>query len=355
MNILYPQSISEAGELAAKAARDRTALFPAGSLSRLSNAVDLKQEGPQVLSCARLKNIEVEPDNLLAIAEAGLTPDEVDVALRPTGLYWPVSGLSRRTLGAVMAEGAIGAETMAHGAMPDWILGASFITASGTLAESGGRTLKNVSGYDYTRLAWRSFGRLGLCVRFILKLIPRPPQSRIFEVTAEGADVLANLAHNIIMSKMSPEALRISYHPRKSSLLVWFAGFPEVVEARRAQLQAMAAPQKIIESEGSSAFWRGHEREWSPVETDVVALMGSRKALLDAAETFARKKAALAADLDLGGGRAYLKFEDGVSGEGLAKTFGLTFDRFSAGGPVYKRLKGALDPHGLFFNERAAQ
>ncbi len=80
--------------------------------------------------------------------------------------------------------------------------------------------------------------------------------------------------------------------------------------------------------------------------------MAKRRNLLETAKTFAAKKAVLEADLDLGGGRAYFKLEDGVSGEGLAKTFGLAFDRFTPAGLVYERLKKGLDPGDLFFPDR---
>jgi FAD/FMN-containing dehydrogenase len=359
MQVLYPQSIEEATSLMARAARDGQGVIPAGSLSRLEHSLNLKKDGPSIISTARLKTIaSVEPGNLLVIAEAGLTPDELDEILLPTGLYWPVTGLGRRTLGAIMAEGALGAETMARGSMPDWVLGASFITAEGKLVASGGRTLKNVAGYDYTRLAWRSFGRLGLCVRFILKLIPRPPRNPVVELPCASAAEAASLAQNIILNKMGAEALRITYSRYTSSLLVWLAGFPEAVAAQKGQLEAMAAKREIKVHDDGQAFWREHAKAWQPEQPGLVPLMGKRRALLDLAKNFAANRASLDADIDLGGGRASLKFEEGVSGEGLAKTFGLTFDRFTPAGPLYERLKKGLDPKGLFFpaaKERGAQ
>lgn len=353
MNVISPQSVEEAKSVVAKAAADGLGVIPAGTLSRLEHAINLKKEGPIIVSTAGLKKIaSIEPDNLLAVAEAGLTADEVDEALKPTGLYWPVSGLGRRTLGAIMAEGAIGAETMARGAMQDWVLGASFITAEGKLVESGGRTLKNVTGYDYTRLAWRSFGRLGLCVRFILKLIPRPPLNPVLEVATDSAAHAAALASDIIVTRLGVEGLRISYSPYKSTLSVWLAGFPEVVAAKKERLESMAGSASITVHDDGQAFWREWAKDWSPVDPTVLPLIGKRKGLLETAEAFSAKKAALSADIDVGGGRAYFKLEEGVSGEGLAKTFGLTFDRFSASGAVYERLKKGLDPKGLFFPDQ---
>lgn len=336
--------------MVAQAAGERQPVIPAGSLSRLEHTLDLKKGRALVLSTAKLKQIvSVEPDNLLAIAEAGLTPDEIDEALAPTGLYWPVTGLGRRSLGAIMAEGSLGAESMARGSMLDWVLGSSFISAQGKLVESGGRTLKNVTGYDYTRLAWRSFGRLGLCVRFILKLIPRPAQNPVLEIACENAAEAAALGRDIILSKMAPEGLRIDYSRYKSSLLVWLAGFPEVVAAKQAELRTMAEGGEIKIHENGQAFWRERAVIWNPVDPARVALIGKRQALLNLAKNFADNRASLDADIDLGGGRAYLKMEEGVSGEGLAKTFGLTFDRFTPKGPVYERLKKGLDPENLFF------
>jgi FAD/FMN-containing dehydrogenase len=229
------------------------------------------------------------------------------------------------------------------------VLGTTFITHEGQVVKSGGRTLKNVTGYDYTRLPWRSFGRLGLCAGFILKLIPRPPQSLVLEIAPESPATAAALAHNIIVNKVAPSALRLLYSPSATSLLVWLEGFPEVVAAQKALLESMAAPAQITLHSAAQTFWRGHTDNWPALDPAVTALMGKRRALLAAAETFIAKKAALSANIDLGGGRAYLKFEEGVSGDGLAKTFGLAFDKFSPGGALYDRLKKGLDPKGRFF------
>ncbi|UQZ88677.1 hypothetical protein C4J81_05450 [Deltaproteobacteria bacterium Smac51] len=352
INIQYPQTIEEAGTIVAKAAGDLMSVVPAGHLTRLHDSPAVSRAVAVVLSTRDLTRVvSVEPDNLLAIVEAGLTPDEVDEALKPTGLYWPVTGLGQRTLGAIMAEGALGVETMARGSMLDWVLGSSFITAEGKLVESGGRTLKNVTGYDYTRLAWRSFGRLGLCVRFILKLIPRPAMNPVLEVAVDKPADGAALAREIILSKMGPEALRLDYSPNGAALLVWLAGFPEVVAAKKAKVEEMAGSRTITVHDDGRAFWSERSKKWPASTPAISGFMGSRQAVLDMAGKLGGGTIAgvLKADIDVGGGRAYLELEESVSSEGTAKTVGLTPDRFTATGLVYERLKKGIDPGDLFF------
>jgi FAD/FMN-containing dehydrogenase len=333
--------------------RARRALLPAGRRSRLARWPGLEEEGgAALLSSERLtKVLSVEPENLLAIVEAGLSPEEVRRALEPAGLYWPVSGLDRRSLGAIMAEGALSLESMARGPMIDWILGSTFVEPSGRLISSGGRTLKNVSGYDLTRFHWRAWGSLGFSTAFILKCLPLPESSRVLEIQCASGTEAAGLAESVILKRIFPQALRLSYQEDRWSLLVWLTGFAEYVEARFKELRALAGDRPGRVHEEALDFWNGYLARWPLKAPGAGHWLGSRRAVLDLAAHLdwpELKGRPGRIDLDPGGGQ--IRFE------GQAEAFA-PLDAFETAGPrpegeVYLRLKRGLDPADLFFPAR---
>lgn len=110
--------------------------------------------------------IAINPANLSAAFLAGTTVAAIQAALAPHGLWWPVAARPDRTLGAVLATA---------GPVRDWVLGLEVILAGGRRTHLGGSTMKNVAGYDLTRLFVGSRGTLGVIGAATLRLLPRPP------------------------------------------------------------------------------------------------------------------------------------------------------------------------------------
>lgn len=356
MNIKYPQSNEEAAAVITQAARDKLAVIPAGHLTVLKDDPALGREDALAISARDLNGFAVEPENLLALAGAGLSADMVAEKLADSGLYWPVSGLGSRSLGAIMAEGLLGLETMARGSMTDWVLGATFVTAEGRVVASGGRTLKNVSGYDFTRLAWRARGRLGLSAAFILKLLPCPETAPVLEIGLPGPAQAAQLAEQIIRARLAPEALRLIWRAGRASLLVWLAGFSELVEHKVRAIEALPGRESLTRHEDGFAFWRGAGQPLEAGRPGLAALLGPRRAVLTLAGELDRPQIQIdRADLDIGGGRVLLSPPEGRELSELAATAGLVVDRYVSSGPVYERLRKRLDPAGLFFPDRLTE
>lgn len=353
MLIKYPKTIQEAAQLMRETKLAGQTVIPAGNLTVLKSNAAVVREDVLVISTRDLNKIVlVEPENLLTIVEAGLTPAELDRALRSTGLYWPVTGQASRTLGAIMAEGALGVETMARGSMLDWVLGTALVSPEGHLVKSGGKTLKNVSGYDYTRLTWRSKGRLGLCTSFILKLLPRPEMATVLEVGLKNMAEAANLARTIIENQIWPEALKIVNTGQSTILLVWLTGFKEVAETKIAQVAELVGPGLIIAHNDGFTFWENHAAKWPSDDPTLGRLMGTRQGILDLCALINRGEAPeiQKADLDVGGGRVTLALSDPLAIDQVAaRVGGLVPDRFSQPGPIYDLIKGSLDPEDRLF------
>jgi glycolate oxidase FAD binding subunit len=118
--------------------------------------------------------LEINPDNLSATFLAGTVIADVQAALAPHGLWWPVDAAPHRTLGAVLATAGPYPSRTGCGPVRDWVLGMEVILAGGVPMRLGGTTMKNVAGYDLTRLMVGSQGTLGAIGVATLRLLPKP-------------------------------------------------------------------------------------------------------------------------------------------------------------------------------------
>lgn len=156
---MRPTTLDEAARLVGEAGR---VVIGAGAGAALLDPSGLK--GP----------VEIMPDNLSATFLAGTTISEISAALEPHGLWWPVDATPSRTLGAVLATAGPYPGRTGYGPVRDWVLGMEAIMAGGVRHRIGGPTMKNVAGYDLTRLLVGSRGTLGLIGAATLRLLPRP-------------------------------------------------------------------------------------------------------------------------------------------------------------------------------------
>lgn len=150
--------------------------------------------------------IEVDPANQIATAQAGMTLAELQKQLAPKGLWLPLRpfpNLGRHSLGGIVATGACGPERILYGAPRDLILGLRFIDGRGRLIEAGGRVLKNVAGYDLTRLLTGSAGSLGFISQATFKLATRPQICTALKIRGK-LDSLAQAAAGMLRSGIGP-------------------------------------------------------------------------------------------------------------------------------------------------------
>ena len=138
----------------------------------------------------------IHADNLTATVGTGLSLADLDALLAAEGLCWPVERLDRGTptVGGTVATAAAGPSRRAIGPTARWVLGAEAVTAQGEIVHAGGQTVKNVAGYDLTRLLVGSWGTLGLLTAVTLRLAARPAVSRSLLLTFAGPSGVAGAA-----------------------------------------------------------------------------------------------------------------------------------------------------------------
>ena len=116
---------------------------------------------------------------------------------------------SRATVGGILAAGSVGPSRLKHGLPRDLVLGTRFIRADGTVIGMGGKTVKNVSGYDASKLMIGSLGSLGVICEITLRLLPLPRQSRGVVLVFDQLDQALGCCATILDSKLIPTCLEL--------------------------------------------------------------------------------------------------------------------------------------------------
>ncbi|NIF19691.1 glycolate oxidase subunit GlcE [Pantoea sp. Cy-639] len=141
--------------------------------------------------------VSYDPTELVLSARAGTPLREVEAVLHAAGQMLPCEPPHlgpEATLGGMVAAGLSGPRRPWAGAVRDGVLGCRLISGHGTLLRFGGEVMKNVAGYDVSRLMAGSFGCLGLLTEVSLKVLPRPRQCHSLRLELDARQALAELA-----------------------------------------------------------------------------------------------------------------------------------------------------------------
>jgi glycolate oxidase FAD binding subunit len=220
-----------------------------------------------LLSTAALCDVvEHRHGDLTTTVEAGATLASVNAALAAHGqrLPWDPPWPEQATIGGIVATNDSGPRRHGHGTPRDSIIGVTMARVDGRVAKAGGIVVKNVAGYDLSRLLTGSFGCLGVILTATFKLAPDPPASRTVEVTVDSLEAAAPIAAELAGSPLTPTAIELSWAPAR--LLVRFesveASVAQQAEAARAIVGTRA--DAVVRSGGDEKeTWRRHAAHWS--------------------------------------------------------------------------------------------
>lgn len=168
----------------------------------------------ETLSLADLRGIvEYVPGDLTMTARAGSTIGELAAAARAEGQWLPFEpwGGDDGTLGATVSTATSGPFAHAMGSPRDLVLGVEFVTGEGDTVRGGGRVVKNVAGFDITRLVVGSWGTLGIVTEVSVRLRALPEQTRtiavVVPVTRTGLNDLALRLRSLPFTPLACEML----------------------------------------------------------------------------------------------------------------------------------------------------
>jgi glycolate oxidase FAD binding subunit len=151
----------------------------------------------ELLSTASLSGISsYEPSELVVTARAGTRLAELESALAQRGQclpFEPPHFAGAGTVGGMVAAGLSGPARASAGAVRDFVLGLTLVNGRGELLTFGGQVMKNVAGYDVSRLMVGALGTLGLIVEVSLKVLPVAPAEATLKFEMDEAEALRRL------------------------------------------------------------------------------------------------------------------------------------------------------------------
>ena len=179
-----------------------------GAGTGLSGACIPRADGI-VLSLERMNEIvEIDVDNHVAVVQPGVSLDQLDAALAPLGLVYPVCpGENSASLGGNVATNAGGMRAVKYGVTRHQVLGLQAALASGELIRTGGKFVKATTGYDLTQLIIGSEGTLAVVTEATLKIYPRPQHDATVLVPFASVDEVAAAVPQIVRSGVNPLVL----------------------------------------------------------------------------------------------------------------------------------------------------
>lgn len=203
--LVTPQNKEQLSDIVKLLAAMRVAIVPIGTGSHLKvNVQQDKQQRVTVgVSTAKLNRIEeLEKENMSFKVQAGMIAADLNKELSKSGLFIPLSGLSirNRTIGGLVAENASGWEAYTYGSLRDNILGMEVILPSGEVIRVGGKTIKNVSGYELSSLFAGSMGTLGIIYSITFHAKPKKEQC-LAVIGADSMGHILEIAENIRNNK----------------------------------------------------------------------------------------------------------------------------------------------------------
>ncbi len=189
----------------------RVPLVPRGAGTGYTGG-SVPTRGGVVLSLERMNRIlEIDEANLLAIVEPNVITGDLQDAVEKVGLFYPPDPASLRlcALGGNVAECAGGPRAFKYGTTKRYVLGLEAVLPTGEIVRTGGKTVKNVVGYDLTQLLVGSEGTLAIVTKIILRLVPRPAFQATLRATFGTIEAAVAAVVNITRARVVPAALEL--------------------------------------------------------------------------------------------------------------------------------------------------
>ena len=233
--------------------------------------------------------VEHNEGDLTAVFEAGLPLRAAQERFAAAGqmLALDPPGAPEATVGGVFATGDSGPLRHRYGAARDLIVGITVALPDGSVAKAGGKVIKNVAGYDLSKLFTGAFGTLGLIAQVAVRLHPRPPQALTARGIGDDADRLAAAASARAHRPLEAECLDVAWSNGRGAVLARFGGAAAQrgAETSAAVLREQGCEADVVEDD--AALWqrqREHQRSTGATVVKVSGLPADLPKALRAAD-----------------------------------------------------------------------
>lgn len=294
--------------------------------------------------------VSYDPTELVITARAGTTLREIGAALsekKQMLAFEPPRFDGMATIGGIVASGLSGPRRQAVGSVRDFVLGSVLMDGKGDVLHFGGQVMKNVAGYDVSRLLTGSLGTLGLILEVSLKVLPRPFAQYTLQFAMNEQDAL----HQLNVWGGQPLPISASCWV-DGQLFVRLSGAQAAVDAAIAKMGGTELPdadrfwdslreqQHAFFADAPQGLWRvSVPTVAAPLQLPGEQLIewgGAQRWLKTGADAATLRAAATAA-----GGHATL-FKEGDKSVGVFQPLAPAVAR------IHRNLKNAFDPAGIF-------
>jgi glycolate oxidase len=207
--ILIPQSVEQISQVLKLANEDGFSVVARGSGSGLSGGAIPVENSVVLLMNQWNKILEIDQQNLTVWVEPGVITAQLHTAVESLGLFYPPDPGSSTicTLGGNVAENAGGLRGLKYGVTKNYVMGMEVVLPSGEIIVVGGKSVKDVAGYNLKDVLVGSEGTLGIFTRILLRVIPKPESSKTMLVYFERMSDAAETVSDMIASKITPAIL----------------------------------------------------------------------------------------------------------------------------------------------------
>ncbi len=257
--IVSPSSSEEVVEIVKFAAREKLAIVPTGARTKLGIGMPPRQYDIALDMTRMDRIVAYDPGDLTLSVEPGIPLHKIASALAEHRQFLPlaVPFANRATAGGTIASGVDSPLRQVYGTARDFVLGMEFVTGDGIAAKSGGRVVKNVTGYDIHKMMIGALGTLGVITRINFRTFPLPRAMRTCIATFRGFTGACELRNAIAKSVLRPQSVEIlaaagsstaelgrraavSFEHKAWSVVVSFAGDERVLDRDRRELETLA-------------------------------------------------------------------------------------------------------------------
>lgn len=209
--VVRPGTADEVSRVLVACSGARVPVVPRGGGTGYSGGA-VPTRGGIVLAMDRFDRIiDIDEESLLAVVQPNVVTGVLQAEVERRGLFYPPdpASLDRSALGGNVAECAGGPRAFKYGTTRHYVLGLQAVLPTGEIIRTGGRTVKNVVGYDLTQLLIGSEGTLAVVTEIVLRLLPKPPAVATLRATFTSVRDAANAVTRIVRERTVPAALEL--------------------------------------------------------------------------------------------------------------------------------------------------
>ena len=263
--IVRPADAAQIGEVLRFAAAEKLAVIPTGGCTKLGIGA-LPARYDIALDLSRMNRVlAYDPHDLTLGVEPGARVEHLLRTLAEKRQFLPVAVpfADCATVGGIVATNSSSPLLHAYGAVRDFCLGMEFVTGEGTQAKSGGRVVKNVTGYDLHKLLIGSLGTLAVITRVNFRTFPMPQAEGTFVASFSSAESAFEFCRAVAHSVLTPQMMEVAdpgagrlifsgevaarITPMQWSVVISAAGQPAVVDRYARDLGHLAGAANAAE------------------------------------------------------------------------------------------------------------